>query len=214
MSYYKQSIMKITKELLRKYSSGFCTEEEKKAIEKWLDQKETSLDNKPIQEIPFLEKKAIWAKVQRLSPELQSGGTSVISLYKQIIRYAAVACIAAIFFSAGYFMASQPATYDGTTRTSTETTDHLQIASKHDKITKFQGSHFNICFEGTIALYNASTKKTVITCGNKTFTLQPATAYYLQGSHESPALISENKVPMIFSNSLGGHYSVLTEKVT
>ena len=202
--------MKITKELLRKYLSGFCTEEEKRAIEKWLDQKETSLDNKPIQELPFLEKKAIWAKVQQLSPELQSGDTSVIPLYKQVIRYAAVACIAVVFFCAGYFMASQPATYDDTTKT----TDHLQIASKHDKITKFQGRHFNVFFEGTIELYNASAKKTVVICGNKTFILQPATAYYLQGSHESPALISENKVPMNFSNSLGGHYSVLTEKTT
>ena len=105
--------MIITKELLQKFHEGSCTEEERKAVEKWLassDDVPSKLD--PHQQKDFEKSTAsIWSKVSKAVPESPDpsgpGGTRAIPVYKRLMRYAAAAILlSAAAFSVYHFSKS------------------------------------------------------------------------------------------------------------
>lgn len=89
--------MNITKELLERYYAGLCTSEEKKAVDEWL-----KLNNDIPTDFPMLGREnidsdKIWSKLSKDIPELTNVPIGqkprIISLQRNILRYAAVAVI-------------------------------------------------------------------------------------------------------------------------
>ena len=112
--------MIITKELLERFHEGSCTEEERKAVEKWL----ASSDNFPSELDPLQRKdfekstEAIWSKFSQAVPELEKEDTNrrvkVLALPGRITRYAAaVLLFCVVSFSAYYVYNSVNASDNG-----------------------------------------------------------------------------------------------------
>ncbi|MEM6526046.1 MAG: FecR domain-containing protein [Bacteroidota bacterium] len=94
--------MKVTRELIERYHSGHCTEEEKRAVDQWLssskDQYDQLLDPATKDDMAS----EIWGSI---SPVVQSDSSGkVVPLYQRIGRYAAaVLFLSAIGFSWYYY---------------------------------------------------------------------------------------------------------------
>lgn len=154
--------MKITPELLQKYASSSCTEDEKKAIELWL--LSTDEEAMPIAEIQLqLSEKKIWG---RILPVLFSEKVSrTIPLYQKITRYAVASCVAiglvavsAIQVCNTGFMSTEIAFIN-----TENTSKYIQTAgmnfalmpdSKVDVITNLCKTESKIAFCGSIELTN------------------------------------------------------------
>lgn len=90
--------MKITEELLKRYVQGKCSDEEKRAIEKWMpDNVDITTDLSEA----FLESEGdlMW---KTISNRAQRKKRKVISLNRKVYQYAAVACIS-IFLSSTFY---------------------------------------------------------------------------------------------------------------
>ncbi|MEO1099687.1 MAG: FecR domain-containing protein [Bacteroidota bacterium] len=97
--------MKITRELLIKYSRGECTKNEIVSIEEWLSSNE---DDAMLSDIEFGDSiRNVRHKLLGSLPELQAE-PKVIPLYKRVMRYAAAVTIlfAIGFFAYNYFVDS------------------------------------------------------------------------------------------------------------
>ena len=96
--------MKITKELLRRHLLGLCTEEEKRAVEDWLEMEENSSTGFYLIKGDERKKQQIWSQLSRDFPELNEETTAktpgVIPFSKRFIQYATAAIV---LFTAGFF---------------------------------------------------------------------------------------------------------------
>ena len=196
--------MKITPELLRKYASGNCTEEERLLVEKWLSDEEdlsTTFSRQKLKE----ERAMVWQSISANIP----AKIEVIPLYKIVARYAAVACFAIAFFSAGYFLASNNSQAEKTVA-SAETEGQLFIYHNQGKTTKIAGGRYDLRFKGSLQLYNGSADPMVVYCGTKTLVLEPRQSYYLKGSDENPSIFNERHPAVLerFVQNLRGDFSV------
>ncbi|MEM7106744.1 MAG: FecR domain-containing protein [Bacteroidota bacterium] len=96
--------MKITEELLRKYSLGACDQEEKEFVEKWLDLQEPDTIKDSITDDDFeIEEEKVWNKLSEVALELdrspvQKQRKATTTLRHTWVRYAAAAMI---IFTAG-----------------------------------------------------------------------------------------------------------------
>ena len=96
--------MKVTKELLRRYGLGICTEEEKKTVEEWLDAPEYPSIRVSTDEKSKANSDEIWSKLSEGRPRLENQMSlkkaKFVILLGKVARYAAVA---AILFTVGFF---------------------------------------------------------------------------------------------------------------
>ena len=196
--------MKITPGLLKKYAAGDCTETERLQVEQWLSDNEDLSTSLPGQKLEQ-ERTRVW---QNISGTVKPA-TETIPLYKKSIRHVAAACIAIVFFAIGYFVATFHAPMP-TASTLPPTQNELQITAENGQTTKIAGNRFNVSFSGVLQLYNASTTTTMVTCGNKTFELEPMDLYYLKGSDDKASIfsVSDLAIQKDFSHFLSGDFSV------
>ncbi|MEM9897266.1 MAG: FecR domain-containing protein [Bacteroidota bacterium] len=97
--------MKIDKKLLERYSSGRCSEEERVAVEKWLETVDSTDEGFKSTRTTEESKENTFRKLVHLVPQLErhketSVGNTKASLAKKVMRYAAAAII---LFTVGIF---------------------------------------------------------------------------------------------------------------
>ncbi|MEM9832993.1 MAG: hypothetical protein AAF944_20335 [Bacteroidota bacterium] len=197
--------MIITKELLRRFHEGLCTEEERRAVERWLSTPddipaEVDLDATRIFEE---SRESVWAKITDMQSELTPSSREgeprkVIPLHRRVSRYVAVACIIIGIFAAGFstgFTFAKPSvdTVKQTNRL-TDLPNLLHIYGGDGAYGVVAGSRYRIKFEGKLRLYNEAPHPKQIVCGEQEFTLEPHRTYYLSGSNQQASIaISENQ---------------------
>ncbi|MEM6845823.1 MAG: hypothetical protein AAF632_26675 [Bacteroidota bacterium] len=192
--------MIITKELLRRFHEGLCTEEERRAVERWLSTPddipaEVDLDATRIFEE---SRESVWAKITDMQSELTPSSREgeprkVIPLHRRVSRYAAVACIIIGIFAAGFstgFTFAKPSV--DTVKQSKQlitSSGLLHIYGGNGVYGVVTEDHYRVEFEGRLALYNEAQHSKRIVCGEQEFTLEPRRTYYLSGSHRQAILV-------------------------
>ena len=102
--------MKVTRELLRRYSQSKCTEAEIRIVENWL----ISADDDA-----FLSDEEIGNSPEKIKAKLffslfgSKQKVPLVPLYKKFTRYAAVACLVMLSFGVGYWMNPRNASGSG-----------------------------------------------------------------------------------------------------
>ena len=155
-------MIKITKELLRKYDSQTCTEEEKDIVQQWLygDEVDEEIDHSLLSEEEFqIEKDAIWS---RLSEQLPKKETKVIPFPQRIIRYAAAACAAVGLIGIGYLVSNNSALESSAFEKNVSSYQEKGIeykATHHSKIVSLnneKGGETVLRFDGDLVIVNDS----------------------------------------------------------
>ncbi|MEM9830766.1 MAG: hypothetical protein AAF944_09010 [Bacteroidota bacterium] len=194
--------MKVTPELLRRYSRGECTEAEIQLVEHWLAfaDDDAILSEEDIGNSPERIRDKLFPALFRTEgrPETK---VPVVPLYKRLMRYAAVACIAMVFFAVGQL--SVTTTY-AKPMVNLEPKDLLYVYGMRNVHSTLSGEEFHVQIEGTIKLHNGSMAPKRITCGDQQFVLEPYHTYYLSGS-DSAASLSDNSR---FSDQGPGNFSL------
>ena len=193
--------MKITKELLEKYVRGNCTEAERLAIENWSPNEWDQTDRLEPQELAN-EKDRVWNNVVTH----QNTARPIIGIYKNIIRFTAAACIVFGAFLTGRLTASDSSNAEIKGK---RLTDLLHVYGVNQSYAKIEGEKYNVLFDGSMKLYNASDKPKSIVVGETEYVIEPFKSYFLSGSHEDPNLtdyqIAENprRYPLKGNFSIG-----------
>ncbi|MEM0939901.1 MAG: hypothetical protein AAGI25_08940 [Bacteroidota bacterium] len=206
--------MKITKELLKRHGLGLCTEEEKKAVEKWFEQ----LEGPTMSTRSFLEieenRKATWSKLSKLVPQLEdyflTTNIQSIPLYRKAARYTAVACLFISTFFIGYLFGLPNA--QANTGKNKYNTEYLYVYGGDNTYAKLDGPRYLLRFSGRLRLHNYSNLPKQIVCGKHEFTLEPQRTYYLTGSVEEVTLLNDSEFPDAFNFDaieLKGGFSML-----
>ncbi|MGD1895065.1 MAG: hypothetical protein ACFB15_31285 [Cyclobacteriaceae bacterium] len=218
--------MKISEELILRYYSGECSEEERQFVEKWLESSEDE-PSKYSDEFISQIKEETWDKIlsekinreqirSEVSQELPTvkgqklttkKDEKVVPMYKRIIRYAAVACLFIGTFFLGYI--ASPNAQADTIETSQQLTDVLHVYGGNDTYAKMDAARYRIKFEGTLSLYNGSQTPQQIVCGEQEFTLEPHRAYRLRGSDRKAYLAYESSDVYDDHITLSGGFSIL-----
>ncbi|MEM6814963.1 MAG: hypothetical protein AAF600_11375 [Bacteroidota bacterium] len=183
--------MKITKELLRRYGLGICTEEEKKAVEKWLDTPEYPSMRISTAEKPKANSDEIWSQLSKGRPQLEEPMSLMkarnIVLFKNVTRYAAAACILFTTFFGGRFSAN---TANASETMDNSPKDHLYIFGGNGALGNLPGESFEVKFDGRLRLFNSSLAQKRIQVNDTLFVLESYQTYYLSGSPENPELLN------------------------
>ncbi|MEM0940249.1 MAG: hypothetical protein AAGI25_10750 [Bacteroidota bacterium] len=204
--------MKITKELLRRYGLGICTEEEKKAVEKWLDTPEYPSMRISTAEKPKADSDEIWSQLSKGRPQLEEPMSLMkarnIVLFKNVTKYAAAACILFATFFGGRFSAN---TANASEPVDNYPEDHLYIFGRDDTEGHLKGNEFEIAFNGKIKLFNGAIGIKTINVGDTSFNLEPYQIYYLEGTLKEPKLSNNNHSRDDLHNNeqLTGDFSIL-----
>ncbi|MEM6842289.1 MAG: hypothetical protein AAF944_23235 [Bacteroidota bacterium] len=187
--------MNISPELLKKYASGTCTEEERKLVEQWLAHDDLSTTS-PRAELAE-ERTQVWRSI------IQNVGwseTKVAPMHRRMTRYAAAACVIIGVFAAGFstgFTFAKPAA-DTVKQTNqlASLSGLLHIYGGDGAYGVVAGNSYRIEFEGRLGLYNEAPHPKRIVCGEQEFTLKPHQTYYLSGSHQQASIAkNENMGP-------------------
>ncbi|MEM6841400.1 MAG: hypothetical protein AAF632_04185 [Bacteroidota bacterium] len=201
--------MKISRELLKKYAQGACTDEERAAVEAWLASEDTFEDTS-YDAIFIPQKDSIRENLlARLggkwpSSTSESERARVVPLYQRLSRYAAAACVVIGTFFLGYF-ASPPSAQADTVKKPKHLTDLLYIYGGNGAYTKMNATRYRVKFEGRLKLYNDADQPKQLVCGEQEFTLEPHRAYFLSGSNQNALLTKDQGQPY----SLEGDFSIL-----
>lgn len=195
--------MKISNELLKRYSVGNCNPQEKLAVEAWINS---------LQDDGLLSEKEFGNSIDSIRKKLfktlfhQKGETPIIRFYKNTMRFAAAACIIFAAFFGGRVSANRDTPVH---RNGIKFNENLYIYNGKKSYGNIPGEFFKIQLDGRIRLYNASKKTQRLIVGDSTFTLHPNRNYYLTGSTESAELTaeseefigkySEDTIPAVFS---------------
>ncbi|MEM0940990.1 MAG: hypothetical protein AAGI25_14560 [Bacteroidota bacterium] len=187
--------MEINKELLRRYSIGLCSPEEKEAVDTWLRSEEDAPFNLTVkQDAEFdLEEEKIWFKVSQEVPMLKRGSVSkkskIIPLYQRITSYTVAACLALLIFAGGILISDQ---FDSSDTRASEVVNNLEaqkfakdllyVTSNNSKPKKVSLENCEINFEGVIRLYSTSSSANEIICNGQQIKIEPGKAYFLLNS--------------------------------
>ncbi|MEM0940245.1 MAG: hypothetical protein AAF600_14060 [Bacteroidota bacterium] len=174
--------MNISNDLLNKYAKGLCSEGEKILVEKWM-KSGTSPDEGLFADQFDPHKKSVWSLIK--SNILQE--SDPFSPFKNIVRYAAAACILLLTFFGGRFSVN---TANANPIVNKLLENHLYIFGGDGGQGNLPGENFKIVFKGTIKLYNSSLDAKSIQVGDTSFILRPYQDYYLSGSPENPTLLN------------------------
>lgn len=195
--------MNVDKELLQKYVSGRCSQEECKMVEYWLSSEEEVEYEWPLFDEDMLKRE--------LRSRIRIGkghGVTTFSSVKKIIRYVSAACIALAVGLYGIYLFTDY-------RTGIGTNEQLQITSGSG-VTWVEGDHCILDFSGYLQLVNTSGKIKMVTCpSGKTFQLDPGETYYLETIKGDHYLIKEKHLSPEdqFIRFVRGDVSVVCEKV-
>ncbi|MEX2564347.1 MAG: hypothetical protein WD431_00210, partial [Cyclobacteriaceae bacterium] len=86
----------------------------------------------------------------------------------------------------------------------------LHVTSSKGKTVKLAGDKFNVKVDGLLKFYNSSSSVKEITCGEKTFTLEPMRYYYISDSSKGAFAIQEDRSSFeLFEPRLEGDFCVL-----
>ncbi|MEM0940543.1 MAG: hypothetical protein AAF600_10020 [Bacteroidota bacterium] len=185
--------MKTTKTLLEKHGMGLCTEEEKKAIERWFETLDDPSLSLTIDDEDDYDDESIWSKMSQDLPELENQMSErtakKIVFFQNSFKYAAAACFALVVFFGGRFSVgtatASPALKD-------PTANHLFIYGGNGAKGNLPGDDFKVQFNGTIKLYNNGLSNKTIIVGDSSFVLESHRYYYLLGDLENPKLRSNH----------------------
>lgn len=192
--------MKVTPELLKKYANDQCTPEEKAFLESWIPGNEDIL-------VKMLPEKVAMYRLRewnRLQLQIKGQGR-VIPLYKKITRYATAACIAIVFFGAGYL-------YKGNTsqiaQKELKEKQGIIVYGENGNSGSILGESFKLNFDGALKLFNNSNSVKTIVVGEMTYVLEPQKTYFITGNISSSSLmtISDNYKDRI---SLKGYFGII-----
>ncbi|MEM6895708.1 MAG: hypothetical protein AAF717_20530 [Bacteroidota bacterium] len=181
--------MEISRELLKKYALGTCTDLERKAVENWLSLDE-GYNNDEYVEL-FESRKDIIQK--RIYKRLWPLETRFWDYTKKGLRYSAAACILLVTFLGGRVSANSASTESVKI---TAQKERLYVYGGKKLRADFSGERFKIKFKGTVQLYNASQQAQAVVTGDSTFILVPYRFYYLNGSSSQPTLLTERPETM------------------
>tara|TARA_R110002050_G_scaffold268550_1_gene410687 strand:+ start:31417 stop:32016 length:600 start_codon:yes stop_codon:yes gene_type:complete len=174
--------MKVDHKLLEKYYNGFCSKEEKNAVESWLASNtfdDSEFIDLPKGESKMTHKQKMW---QDISQVVNKPVVKVIPLFKELTKYAAVACIIAAVFFAGR--------YSTTTNMAIEPQNNLLVYGGNGTHAKIPGNEFSLQFDGQLKLFNGSKDIKKVTVGNKIYTLEPMKTYFLMGNNQKSSLVA------------------------
>ncbi|MEM0940184.1 MAG: hypothetical protein AAF600_16495 [Bacteroidota bacterium] len=190
--------MKITRKLLERHGLGLCSEEERKAIERWFETLDDPSLNLRTDSTPEFEKEYTWSKMTQDLPELENRMSlqtaKRIQLFKNTLHYAAAACFVLVIFFGGRFSVDSAT---ASPRPENPTADHLFIFGENGAKGNLPGDIFEIDFNGAVKLYNNSFISKTILVGDTSFVLESHRRYFLSGNLRAP--IFEN-----YSNSKTG----------
>lgn len=204
--------MKITREVLKRYGLGLCSEEERKAIEEWIETLDDPSMRLSTRVRPMVNTDRLWSKIAQERPEVkeQMSARKVrnIILLQNAMRYAASACflLAAFLggrFSVGSTMASP--TVDKAPK------EHLYIFGGNEARTQILGDSFQIKFDGAIRLYNSGLATKTIQVGDTSLILPSQKNIFLSRSSENPKIRIHNSTPKYGRDqaaTLSGDFSV------
>ncbi|MEM0941446.1 MAG: hypothetical protein AAGI25_16915 [Bacteroidota bacterium] len=181
--------MKVTRELLKRYGLGLCTEQERKEIEKWFDTLDDPSSRLSKSFRPTFDDELIWSKMSKKRPQLSKTlnfkKAKNLLVFNSVVRYAAAACFALVVFFGGRFSVGT-ATASPTPKD--PTANHLFIYGGDGAKGNLPGDAFEIDFDGTIKLYNNGLSNKTIIVGDSSFILESNRYYYLTGNIENANL--------------------------
>lgn len=181
--------MKVTKELIQKYWEDRCTPKEKEVIEHWLAAKARESTDLDLATMDRSEDR-VWDRFnENIIPDYRKP-TKVIPLYKKVARYAAAACLAAMFFGAGYFVDKE--TSDQVVQNEQKKDRGLRIYGENGAYAKIPGDAFKLSFEGQLRLHNGSNSLKTVIVGEMIHILEPGKSYYLNGSVDGSSMLAIN----------------------
>lgn len=189
--------MKISKELLQKYVSGNCTEDERKEIDIWLNS--GGKFPKTHYEELFEPRKEIIR--QKLHKRLWHNYNTLGRNTKRIIRFSAAACMLFGAFLGGRVSANTNA--PAIVESHKNEKQHLYITGGKGSNGNLPGDNFQVKFDGTLRLYNGSLKPQTVQSGSSSFILEPKQAYFLTGSTENAQLINDLSIGIGDMNTSG-----------
>ena len=181
--------MEISEQLLRKYILGHCTEEEAQFIEKWLASEDDVSSN--LREVDLSQmRKRTWEAIEKSNhASFKKADKKVVPLYKQVMRYAAVACVIIGVFVAGF---SAGSTY-AKPAADLKPKDLLHVYGPQGAKAQLTGREFILQINGHLRLHNESFSPKRIVCGEQEFTLEPHRTYYLSESDGAVTLSDDEQ---------------------
>ncbi|MEM9830041.1 MAG: hypothetical protein AAF944_05365 [Bacteroidota bacterium] len=205
--------MKISRELLKKYARGTCTDEERAAVETWLAAEDTFEDTS-YDAIFIPQKDSIRENLQsrlwgdRPAFTGQSEQARVVPLYQRLSRYAAAACILLLTFFGGRLSVS---TANATSLAVKPLKDRLHVFGQNGVKTQIYGQEFKVVIDGTVKLFNGSFATKTLVVGDTSFVLESQQTYYLTGTNENPKFLN---LDILYDDNysfreppLGGYFS-------
>ncbi|MEN1783793.1 MAG: hypothetical protein AAGF77_01530 [Bacteroidota bacterium] len=188
--------MKITEEMLRRYVQGKCTEKERIAIESWIPDisditkrlSQSTLDNQSDLMWRFISHTINQSQNKENTQTHWKRSPKVISMYKKAVRLISAACIIFAAFLGGRASANSGVTYIIKDKTQPE---RLYVFGGNGGKGSLPGDIFRIDFNGTLRLFNSTTKQQTILVGDSIFVLQSKRSYFLKGSTDHSTLSEE-----------------------
>ncbi len=203
--------MKVTPELLRRYSRGECTEAEIQMVERWLasTDDDATLSEEEIGNSPERIQDKLFPALFR-TEDRPKGKAPVVPLYKIVMRYAAAACLAIGIFFAGHLSGRQSVSYATEIKQGKQLTDVLYIYGGDGTYGQVDGSKYRLRFEGTLRLHNTAQASKQIVCGEQEFTVEPHRTYFLSGSDQDAQFTEEMNLPDAYDvfERLDGTFSI------
>ncbi|MEM6737295.1 MAG: hypothetical protein AAGC64_12685 [Bacteroidota bacterium] len=188
---------RITPELLKRYYSDGCTQEEKRLVEQWieLEDEEDSMNEISASAHDMIQKGA-WEKIQQKVQlnQIVDEGSKVIPLYKKLTRYAAAACLAMAIFAAGRYSSNSQSKDPLTATQRLDKKGYLTVFGGNGAQGKIQGETFDISLNGELKLFNSSAYTMSVHCGERVYEIEPKRTYYLSGNEERSSLISSENL--------------------
>lgn len=196
--------MEISRELLKKYALGTCTDRERKAVEDWLSLDE-GYENIQYRELFESRKEIIQERIHKRLWPLE---TRFWNYTKKGLRYSAAACILLVTFLGGRVSAksNQP-----TKSIVPELNEGLYIIGGNGAYGELPGERFRLEFDGRLRLFNASKTEQTIMVGDSIFGLDQGRAFILTGSTKMAEIsaVDNNPIRDKKANDTEGDFSLL-----
>ncbi|MEO1486780.1 MAG: hypothetical protein AAFU57_13605 [Bacteroidota bacterium] len=174
--------MKISKDLVRKYTLGKCTREERIIVENWL----SSDPSDEINDDPTFfdaSRDMVWA---RIHSQITGNNPRISSNYKyqKLLRIGISACLIVGFYLAATFL---PNPFENEPKLKiveaayTEPLPGIYVSTIDGKPKRISAENYNINFEGVLRIYSDSRKKQNVVCNGMELAIDPEVPYFIVG---------------------------------
>ncbi|MGD1895072.1 MAG: hypothetical protein ACFB15_31320 [Cyclobacteriaceae bacterium] len=172
--------MKITPELLKKYTAGECTEAERGLVEEWLPG-DSDITATFSQEELSDATTQMWQNITQRA-EMDNPGTvpaSVIPIRRRLAYLAVAACLSIVIFGIGYFTETKKPTPAAHIASTSRAKGMLYVSSDPNSSIEVAANACEIILDGGVQLLNTSSFAREVTCNGKTFIIQPRRQYVI-----------------------------------